>query len=103
IAKLYNQEVVRLHRVPVSITSDRGVKFTTKFWKSYEKGLGSELNLSIAFHSQTDGYHYSIQIAPYEALYGRRCRSPIGWFEVVEASLIGTDLVHQAMEKVKIV
>ncbi|KAK4738510.1 hypothetical protein R3W88_002207 [Solanum pinnatisectum] len=39
-------------------------------------------------------------MAPYEALYGRRCRSPIGWFEVGEAQLIGPDLVHQAMEKV---
>ncbi|KAK4729472.1 hypothetical protein R3W88_022460 [Solanum pinnatisectum] len=39
-------------------------------------------------------------MAPYEALYGRRCRSPIGWFEVGEAGLIRPDLVHQAMEKV---
>ncbi|WMV41177.1 hypothetical protein MTR67_034562 [Solanum verrucosum] len=39
-------------------------------------------------------------MAPYKALFGRRCRSPIGWFEVGEAGLIGTYLVHQAMEKV---
>ncbi|WMV09496.1 hypothetical protein MTR67_002881 [Solanum verrucosum] len=38
-------------------------------------------------------------MALYEALYGRRCRSPIGWFEVGEAGLIGSDLVHQVMEK----
>ncbi|XP_049348533.1 uncharacterized protein LOC125813085 [Solanum verrucosum] len=38
-------------------------------------------------------------MAPYEALYERRCRSPIGSFEVGEAELIGTDLVHQSMEK----
>ncbi|XP_070056994.1 uncharacterized protein [Nicotiana tomentosiformis] len=38
-------------------------------------------------------------MALFEALYGRRCRSPIGWFE---AELLGPDLVHQAMEKVKI-
>ncbi|WMV41522.1 hypothetical protein MTR67_034907 [Solanum verrucosum] len=37
-------------------------------------------------------------MAPYEALYVRRCRSPIGWFEVGEAGLIGPDLVHRAME-----
>ncbi|XP_070004820.1 uncharacterized protein [Nicotiana sylvestris] len=36
-------------------------------------------------------------------MYGRRCRSPIGWFEVGEAELIGPDLVHQAMKKVKII
>ncbi|XP_070036944.1 uncharacterized protein [Nicotiana tomentosiformis] len=40
---------------------------------------------------------------PFKALYGRRCRSPIGWFEIGEAELIGPDLVHQAMEKVKII
>ncbi|WMV19938.1 hypothetical protein MTR67_013323 [Solanum verrucosum] len=38
-------------------------------------------------------------MAPYEALYRRRCRSLIGWFEVGEAGLIGPDLAHQAMEK----
>ncbi|WMV54655.1 hypothetical protein MTR67_048040 [Solanum verrucosum] len=42
-------------------------------------------------------------MTPYEALYGRRCRSPIGWFEVGEAVLIGRDLVHQAMENVKVI
>ncbi|XP_070017786.1 uncharacterized protein [Nicotiana sylvestris] len=42
-------------------------------------------------------------MAPFEALYGRRCRSPIGWFKVGEAGLIGPDLVHQAIEKVKII
>lgn len=42
-------------------------------------------------------------MAPFEALYGKRCRSPVGWFEIGEADLIGPDLVHQAMEKVKII
>ncbi|WMV14594.1 hypothetical protein MTR67_007979 [Solanum verrucosum] len=42
-------------------------------------------------------------MAPYVALYEIRCRSPIGWFEFGEAGLIGQDLVHQAMEKVKVI
>ncbi|WMV23978.1 hypothetical protein MTR67_017363 [Solanum verrucosum] len=42
-------------------------------------------------------------MAPFEALYGIRCISPIGWFEVGEAGLIGPDLVHQTMEKVKVI
>ena len=42
-------------------------------------------------------------MALYEALYVRRCRSPIGCFEVAEAGLIGPDLVHQAIEKVKVI
>ncbi|XP_049392296.1 uncharacterized protein LOC125856713 [Solanum stenotomum] len=41
-------------------------------------------------------------MAPYKVLYGRRCRSPIGWFEVGEAEWIGLYLVHQSMEKVNI-
>ncbi|WMV41752.1 hypothetical protein MTR67_035137 [Solanum verrucosum] len=53
--------------------------------------------------SSMNSYHSSIQMAPYEALYGRRCRSPIGWFEFGEAGLIEPDLVHQAIEKVKVI
>ena len=47
--------------------------------------------------------HSSIQMAPYEFLYGRRCRSPIWWFKVGKSRLIGPYLVLQAMEKVKVI
>ncbi|WMV41185.1 hypothetical protein MTR67_034570 [Solanum verrucosum] len=39
-------------------------------------------------------------MTPFEALYGRRCRSPIGWFEVGEMALIGPELVLEDIEKV---
>ncbi|XP_070042664.1 uncharacterized protein [Nicotiana tomentosiformis] len=42
-------------------------------------------------------------MAPFEALYDRRCRSPIGWFMIGEVEMIGPGLVHQAMEKFKII
>nr|XP_016494732.1 PREDICTED: uncharacterized protein LOC107813922 [Nicotiana tabacum] len=42
-------------------------------------------------------------MAPYEALYGRRCRSPIGWFEAGEINLLGSDLEQEAMEKVQLI
>ncbi|XP_070010131.1 uncharacterized protein [Nicotiana sylvestris] len=42
-------------------------------------------------------------MAPFEALYGRRYRSLIRWFEVGEVELLGPDLVHHAMEKVKVI
>ncbi|XP_055830750.1 uncharacterized protein LOC129899750 [Solanum dulcamara] len=42
-------------------------------------------------------------MAPYEALYGRKCRSPIGWFDVGETKLIGPDVVQQAVDKVKLI
>ncbi|CAN4076706.1 unnamed protein product [Withania somnifera] len=48
-----------------------------------------------------NSYHSSIKMAPYEALYGRKCRSPIGWFEVGETVLLGPDLL--AYEEVPVV
>ncbi|KAK2416439.1 hypothetical protein QL285_038834 [Trifolium repens] len=42
-------------------------------------------------------------MAPFEALYGRRCRSPIGWFEAGEAKLVGPELIQDAIEKVKLI
>ena len=42
-------------------------------------------------------------MAPYEALYGRRCRSPIGWFEVGGLSLLGPDLIYKTLIKVHII
>ena len=54
-AKLYLTEIVRLHGVPLSIISDRGPQFTSIFWKLFQKGLGTQVNLSASFHPQTDG------------------------------------------------
>ena len=48
--KLYINEIVRLHGVPFSIISDRGPQFTSHFWKSFQKGLGTQVNLSTTFH-----------------------------------------------------
>ncbi|KAH0647574.1 hypothetical protein KY285_032822 [Solanum tuberosum] len=54
-AKLYINEVVRFHGVPLSIISDTSPQFTSHFCKSFQKGLGTQVNLSTAFHPQTDG------------------------------------------------
>ena len=53
--QLYIREIVRLHGVSVSIVSDRDPRFTTHFWKSFQKAMGTQLTMSIAFHPQTDG------------------------------------------------
>ena len=138
LAKLYISEIVQLHGVPLSIISDRGTQFTSKFWKTLHAELGTRLDLSTAFHPQTDGqsertiqvledmlracviefgghwdnflplaefsykniYHSSTDMAPFEALYGRKCRSPIGWFDVFEVRPWGTDLLRESLEKV---
>lgn len=50
-----------------------------------------------------NNYLSSIVMSPFEASYGRRCRSHIGWFEVGETQILGPDLVHQAVEQVKLI
>ena len=60
-------------------------------------------HLPLIEFSYNNSYHSNIQIAPYEALYGRRCRSPVGWFEVGESASIGPDSFLYAMEKVQLI
>ena len=55
LAEIYINEIVRLHGVPASIVSDRYSRFTSGFWDSLQKALGTKLNFSIACHPQTDG------------------------------------------------
>ncbi|XP_070034523.1 uncharacterized protein [Nicotiana tomentosiformis] len=60
-------------------------------------------HLPLIEFAYNNSYQESIQMALFEALYGRRCRFPIGWFKVGEAQLLGPDMVHQAMENVKVI
>jgi transposase InsO family protein len=115
LTRLYIKEIVSRHGVPVSIISDRDSRFTSRFWQSMQKALGTRLYMSTAYHPQTDGqsertiqtledmlracvidfggnwethlplvefsynnnYHSSIKCPPFEASYGRKCRSPL--------------------------
>ena len=54
-ATLYINEILRLHGVPLSIISDRGPQFTSHFYKSFQKGLGTQVNLCTTFHPQKNG------------------------------------------------
>ena len=54
-ARIYINEIVRLHGVPLSIISDRGPQFTSQFRKTFLKGLGTQVNFSTTFHPQTGG------------------------------------------------
>ena len=55
LAELYIKEIVRLHRIPVSIISDRDPRFTSRFCGKLKEAMGTRLNFSAAFHPQTDG------------------------------------------------
>ncbi|GJX14834.1 putative reverse transcriptase domain-containing protein [Tanacetum coccineum] len=117
LARLYLNEIVARHGVPISIISDHDSRFTSRFWQSMQEALGTRLDISTAYQPQTDGqskhtiqtleymliacvlnfggswdvhlplvkfsynnsYHSSVRCAPFEALYGRKGRSPIMW------------------------
>ncbi|GKD04603.1 putative reverse transcriptase domain-containing protein, partial [Tanacetum coccineum] len=55
LARLYTDEIVARHGVPVSIISDRDVRFTSRLWQTFQKALGTRLDMSMAYHPQTDG------------------------------------------------
>ncbi|GKE85262.1 putative reverse transcriptase domain-containing protein [Tanacetum coccineum] len=76
-----------------------------------EKALGTNLDMSTAYHPQTDGQsERTIQTledmlracaaAPFEALYGQKCRSPICWAEVGEVQLTSPEIVQETTEKI---
>jgi hypothetical protein len=141
LTQMYIDEIIRLHGIPVSIISDRDSRFTSRFWRSLQKAMGTQLKFSTAFHPQTDGqsertiqtledmlracvldfscdwekylslvefsynnsYHASIGMAPYEALYGRPCRSPTCWNEVGEGALLGPQSIQDCAEKITLI
>nr|GEX61356.1 putative reverse transcriptase domain-containing protein [Tanacetum cinerariifolium] len=108
LARLYIIEIIARHGVPVSIISDCDSYFTSRFWKSLQKALGTQLDLNTAHHPKTDGqkfsynnsYRSSIKCGPFEALYGRNCRTPIAWTEVGEGKLLGPEIVQKTTDKI---
>ena len=66
------------------------------------KGIWEE-HLPLVEFAYNNSYQVSIQMAPYEALYGRPCRSPVCWMEVGESLSTGPDLVRGTSEKVDLV
>ncbi|GJX82690.1 putative reverse transcriptase domain-containing protein, partial [Tanacetum coccineum] len=138
LMKLYMKEVVTRHGVTVSIISDRDGRFTSLFWKALNKALGTRLDMSTAYHPETDGqsertiqtledmlracvldfgknwdrhlplvefsynnsYHTNIKAAPFEALYGRKCQSPVCWAKVGDAQLTGPAIIHETNENI---
>ncbi|GJY38692.1 putative reverse transcriptase domain-containing protein [Tanacetum coccineum] len=84
LAKIYTNEIVARHGVSMSIISDRDGQFTTHLWQAFQKALVTTC----------------IKCAPFEALYGRKCRSPVIWTEVGESQLIGPEIVQEMTKKI---
>ncbi|GJR13281.1 putative reverse transcriptase domain-containing protein [Tanacetum coccineum] len=97
-------EVVSRHGVPVLIISDRDSKFTSHFWQSLNKDLGTQLDMSTAYHLQTDGQsERTIQ-----TLEDTMCACVIdfgkGWDRhlplVGDAQLTGPEIIHETTKKI---
>nr|GFA16525.1 reverse transcriptase domain-containing protein [Tanacetum cinerariifolium] len=115
LEKLYLKEMVARHGIPVSIICDRNPRFASRFWRTLQKALGTSLDMSTTYHLETDGQsERTIQTledmlracvinfgkAPFEALYGRKCCSPVCWNEVGEFHLTGPEIVQETTEKI---
>ena len=66
------------------------------------KGSWDE-HLPLVEFTYNNSYQASIQMVPYEALYGRPCRSPLCWTEVGESSITGPNLIRDTSEKVSLI
>ncbi|GJZ74939.1 putative reverse transcriptase domain-containing protein [Tanacetum coccineum] len=64
---------------------------------------GWDIHRSLVEFSYNNSFHSSIRCAPFEALYGRKCRSPVLWAEIVEGSLICPELVQETTNKVVVI
>ncbi|GKC34076.1 putative reverse transcriptase domain-containing protein [Tanacetum coccineum] len=138
LTRLYIKEIVSQHGIQISIISDRDSHFTSRFWQSLQNALGTQLDISTAYHPKTDrqsertiqtledilracvidfgkgwekhlplvefsynnSYHASIKATPFEALYGRKCRSPVCWAKVGDVQLTGQEIIHETTEKI---
>ncbi|GJY85915.1 putative reverse transcriptase domain-containing protein [Tanacetum coccineum] len=99
LARLYLNEIVARHGVPISIISDRDIRFTSRFWQSMQEALETRLDMSTAYHPQTDGQSERT-IQTLKDMLRACCRSPIMWVEVGEVQLIGLKLVEETTKKI---
>ncbi|GKD21896.1 putative reverse transcriptase domain-containing protein [Tanacetum coccineum] len=111
LARLYLNEIMARHGVLISIISDRDNRITSRFWKSMQGALETRLDMSMAYHPQTDGQSdhtiHTLEdmlracvINFGGTLYKRKCRSPILWAEVREGKLIRPEIVQETTEKI---
>nr|GEV78857.1 putative reverse transcriptase domain-containing protein [Tanacetum cinerariifolium] len=106
------KEIDRRHGVPISVILDRDRKFASRFWRSLQRASGTQLDMSIAYHLEIDGQREkAIQTlkdmlracaAPFKALYGRKCRSPVFWSGVGDSQLTVLERVGPVAYKLEL-
>ncbi|XP_060974075.1 uncharacterized protein LOC133039244 [Cannabis sativa] len=93
-AELYVNEILRLHGAPYSIVCDRDARFTSSFWGSLQRAMGTRLKFSTAYHPETDGQtERTNQIL--------EDMSPLHWDELGENKLLGPDAVQHTNEAIQ--
>jgi len=115
LAEIYIELVVRLLGIPSSIMSDRDPQTdgqTERTIQSLEDLLSAcVLEQSVSWveclplieFTYNNNFHSSIGMTPFEALYGRRYRTPLCWYESGESALLGLDVMQETTEKVKMI
>ncbi|GJR00035.1 putative reverse transcriptase domain-containing protein [Tanacetum coccineum] len=104
------QKAMRLSRLDMSTTyhpetdgqSERTIQTLEDMLRAcvIDFGNGWEGHLPLIEFSYNNSYHASIKAAPFEALYGQKCWSPVCWAEVGDARFTGPELVHETTEKI---
>ncbi|GKD70905.1 putative reverse transcriptase domain-containing protein, partial [Tanacetum coccineum] len=91
LARIYLKEVVMRHEIPILIIcdcdpSERTIQTLEDMLRAcvIDFGNGWVKHLPLVEFSYNNSYHASIKVSPFEALYGRKCRSPVCWAEVGE-------------------
>ncbi|GJQ97427.1 hypothetical protein Tco_0979034 [Tanacetum coccineum] len=100
LTRLYIKEIVSRHEVPISIISDRDSHFTSRFWKSLKNALGTQLDMSTAYHLKTDGQSERTIQTLEDMLQAMICRSPVCWAEVGDVELTGPEIIYETTEKI---
>jgi hypothetical protein len=120
--------IVCLHGVPKKIVSDQGTQFTSRFWKRLHESMDTKLNFSsnqvledmlracalkhgrswdnslpYAEFPYNNSYQASLKMAPFEALYGRKCRTSLYWNQTGESQIFGPEILQEAEKQVQII
>ncbi|GKA10170.1 putative reverse transcriptase domain-containing protein [Tanacetum coccineum] len=102
LTRQYLKEVVSRHGVPTDGQSERTIQTLEDMLRAcvIDFGKGWDRHLPLVEFSYNNSYHTSIKAAPFEALYGQKCRSPVCWAEVGDAQLTGPEIIHETTEKI---